>query len=592
MMMYILLSVCVLAGLGVALAAFYRPDQRRRLARVLAGIMAVVALWFLAFPPRHAVSVARSEAILLTTGYQRDTLRALLRRLGPATRVWFYAPDSGTATPAGAVAVARLGAVPEQLSALRYLHLLGAGLPAAVVPELGNIKLLWHTPPATTDFQAGAWNRRLELGQPLVVQGSYRGAIRGPVWVRLQAAGATHDSVQLPTGQGTFQLRYIPKAAGRLVATVSAGPTKQLLAAEPVPTEVLPTRPLRVLLLAATPSFELKFLRNHLAARQHAVAWRTGISRGLTQTEFSNQPATDLGRLSPALLARYDVVVADAPTLSSLGGGETQTLRTAQRTAGLGLIVLAEATTPVRSLGGATTVRILPQPATDRPQQLAWPATKALVPATLQLSSPARLLVATAGSGRPVVAAQRLGGGTVVVSVLPETYPWVLQNETATYAAYWSRLLSAAARPETAATEWQPTEPWPRAGLPVGLQLAGTARTLQPLRVSGAAGSILARLALRQDALLPEWSTATYWPARAGWQQLERPGQPAQWLYIFGSQDWQGPEALRRRAAVQPAQTTARQISAPAQVMVAWPAGWFVALFVAAAGFLWLEEKL
>jgi hypothetical protein len=592
MMFYVLLSACLLAGLGVAMAAFYRPGRRRRLARVLAGLVAVAALWLLAFPPRHSVSVARSEAILLTPGYQPDTLRALLRRLGPATCVWFYAPDSGAAVPTGANAVARLGALAEQRPALRYLHLLGAGLPAAVVPELDSIRLLWHTPPAPAGFQAAAWNRRVELGQPLVVEGRYHSAAPGPVWVRLQAVGATHDSVQLPGGSGTFQLRYTPKAAGRLVATVSAGPLRRLLATEPVPAEVLPTRPLRVLLLAATPSFELKFLRNHLAARQHAVAWRTGISRGLTQTEFSNQPATDLSRLTPALLARYDVVVTDAATLSSLAGPEAQAVRTAQRTAGLGLVVLAETTTPPRSLGGATTMRVLPQPATDRPQRLAWPATKAMVPATLQLSAPARILVGIANPARAVVAAQRLGVGTVVVSVLPETYPWVLQNETATYAAYWSRLLSAAARPEAAATEWLALEPWPRAGLPVALQLAGgAASTTRPLLVSDAAGAPLARLALRQDALLPEWSTATYWPTQSGWQQLQRPRQQAQWLYVFGAPDWQGPEALRRAAAL-PKPATITSTLEPTQRQVAWPAGWFVALFVLAAGFLWLEEKL
>jgi hypothetical protein len=591
MMFYVLLSACLLVGLGVALAAFYRPNTRRRTARLLAGLVAVGALWFLAFPPHHTVSGPRSEAILLTTGYQPDTLRALLRRLGPATRIWLYTVDSGAAVPAGAVAVARLGAVPEQLPALRYLHLLGSGLPPAVIPELGKIKLLWHRPPASTGFQAGAWNRRLELGQPLVVEGYYHSATSGPVWVRLQAAGTAHDSVRLPTGRGSFQLRYTPKAAGRLVATVSAGPLRSPAAAEPVPAEVLPTRPLRVLLLAATPSFELKFLRNHLAARQHAVAWRTGISRGLTQTEFSNQPATDISRLTPALLARYDVVVADAPALSSLAGAEAQALRTAQRTTGLGLVVLAEPTTPLRNLGGAATMRVLPQPATDRPQRLAWPAAKALVPATLQLSPPARLLVGTASPARPVAAAQRVGAGTVVVSVLPETYPWVLQNETATYAAYWSRLLSAAARPETAAAEWLATEPWPRAGLPVALQVAGNVPTRQPLLVSDATGGTLARLALRQDALLPEWSTATYWPARPGWQQLQRPGRPAQWLYIFDAQNWQGPEA-RRRAADAPTLAASGRAAAPAQVQVAWPAGWFVVLFVLAAGFLWLEEKL
>ncbi|MBC6700401.1 hypothetical protein [Hymenobacter sp. BT190] len=592
MMFYVLLSACLLLGLGIVGAAAYRPDTRRRGGRLLACIAAVAALWFLAYPPQRTIAVPRSEGILLTAGYSPDTLRALLRRLGPATRVWQYAPDSAQTT-AGVVSVARLGALQEQLPALRYLHLLGTGLPPAVLPELGPLKLLWHPPAAPAGFQAASWNHRLELGQPLLVEGSYHSPTRAPVWVRLQAAGTTHDSVRLPAGRGSFRLRYTPKTAGRLVATVSAGPTKQLLATEPVPAEVLPTRPLRVLLLGTTPSFELKFLRNHLASRQHAVAWRTGISRGLTQTEFSNQPATDLSRLTPALLSRYDVVVADAPFLSNISGVEAQTLRSAQRATGLGLVVLAEANTQPRSLGGATTMRVLSQPAApDRPQRLVWPATQALVPATLQLSSPARPLVAASRPARAVVAAQRLGAGTVVVSVLPETYPWLLQNETAAYAAYWSRLLSAAARPVAAATEWLATEPWPRAGLPVALQMAGVTKAAQPLLVSEATGVALAQLPLRQDALLPEWHTAMYWPTRTGWQQLQRPGQAAQWLYIFGSQNWQGPEALRRVAAARPWRVASYLPAIPTHVQVAWPAGWFVALFIVAAGFLWLEEKL
>ncbi len=595
MMFYVLLGACLLLALALALTASRRPDSRRRAARIMAGLVAVAALWLTAYPPHQTVAVPRAEAVLLTSNYSPDTLRTLLRRLGPATRVWRYAPDSAAAVAGNWPTVARLGALREQLPALRQLHLLGAGLPVAVVPELGPIQLVWHAPTAFHGFRAALWNRRLELGQPLLLEGFFSGATAAPVWVRLQAAGATHDSVRLPAGSGRFRLQYVPKAAGRLVASLSAGPTGQLLATEPIPAEVLPTQPLRVLLLAATPSFELKFLRNHLAARQHAVAWRAGISRGLTQTEFSNQPAASLSPLTASLLARYDVVIADAASLASLRSSETQALRIAQRTNGLGLIVLAEAATLPRNLSGTAGIGVvvLPGATLGRPQRLAWPAASAVVPATLRLPTSARMLVAAASPARPVVAAQQAGAGTTVVSVVPETYPWLLQNATAAYTSYWSRLLSAAARPAAPAAEWLANDACPRPGLPVALRLAAPAVPRRAPLVSDAAGAPLARLPLRQDPQMPEWHTATYWPISAGWQQLQRPGQAAQWLYVFGQQDWQGPEAQQRAELAKTWRTTvASPATAVAEVAVAWPVGWFVALFMLAAGFLWLEEKL
>ncbi|SHK08381.1 hypothetical protein [Hymenobacter psychrotolerans] len=599
MIFYLLLGSCLLLGLALAVAAWRRPDPRRRLPRALATVVAIGALWLMAYPPHTTRLVRQAEAILLTDQYQPDTLRALLRRLGPGTRIWRYQPDfvaTGSA-PSDTPAVARLAALAEQQPAVQRLHVLGTGLPAAVLPAPATMQLMVHAPPARTGFRTAHWNRSLALGQPLLIEGFFESASRAPVWVRLQAAGTVQDSVRLPAGQGAFRLRYTPKTAGRLVAMLSAGPTGRLVAREPVPAEVQPPRPLRVLVLAATASFELKFLKNQLAAQQHAVAWRAGISRGLTQTEFSNHSPTDLSRLSPTLLARYDVVVADAAALTSLSSSEAQALRAAQQQTGLGMVVLTDAGPTARNAFLPSTIRLVAQAGAtaERPQRLAQLPAAAVVPATLQLAGPARALISVAESARPVVAAQRLRLGTVVVSTLPETYPWLLQNKAALYNSYWSRLLTAAARPTPPASHWAALEPWPKPGLPLGLQLSAATVATRPPVAADAAGQPLARLALQQDSRLPEWSTATYWPTQAGWQQFERPGQASQWLYIFDKHDWLGPQ---QHGWAQLARTGSRlpphigATPAPQTATDAWPIGWFMALFVLAAGFLWLEEKL
>ncbi|HEX8426464.1 hypothetical protein [Hymenobacter sp.] len=594
---YALLAGCLLLALGVSVAAWRRPNTRRRAVRLLAGWLAVAGLWLTAYPPHRTVAEPQAEAILLTNGYQPDTLRALLNRFGAHTRVWRFAlggPRQPTDTPT----IASLTTLREQMPALRRLHLVGRGLPAAALPALGPVRLVPHGPPPYTGFQSTHWNHTLELGQPLLLEGYFAASTTrrpGPTWVRLQVAGAVRDSVQLPAGRGPFRLRYVPKTAGRLVATISAGPGRQLLAKEPVPVEVVAPRPLRVLLLAVTPSFELKFLKNHLAARQHAVAWRAGISRGLTQTEFRNQSTADISRLTPALLSRYDVLVTEAGVLPTLPAAEAQALQAAQRTAGLGVIVLAEPAALPATVPGRPTVRLVLQNSSlNRPQRLNWPdapAATAIAPGTLTLSGTARPLVTLAGSGAVVVAGQRVGLGNVVVSTLPETYPWLLQNAPATYESYWSRLLSAAVRPAAPTARWTLADPWPRPQLPLSLRLTGAFPAQQPT-VLGTTNAPLARLPLHQDPALPEWSTATYWPTAPGWHQLQLAGQPTHWFYVFASSDWQGPELKRRIQSAIPWLTSAAEPLPALQRTEPWPVKWFFALFVLAAGFLWLEEKL
>ena len=72
----------MLLAVGLMSWAWQRPRSRQRGLRVVATGAAVAALWLTAFPPQRAVPSRRAEAILLTEGYNVDTLQALRRRLG------------------------------------------------------------------------------------------------------------------------------------------------------------------------------------------------------------------------------------------------------------------------------------------------------------------------------------------------------------------------------------------------------------------------------------------------------------------------------------------------------------------------------
>ncbi|UOR04553.1 hypothetical protein MUN82_16590 [Hymenobacter aerilatus] len=586
---YALLFLCLLLAVGLSVAAWRRPNRQRLVLRLVAGLVAAAALWLIAYPPTRAVPGSRQQAILLMPGYQPDSLQAVLRQLGEGTQLWRYGAAPTPDTPT----LHSLVALREQLPHLRQLHVLGRGLPSDAAVVTDSLHLIRHGSAATTGFRSAQWPRQLALGKELQVNGSFVAAgDKTPVWVGLSAAGKTRDSVQLKGGRGAFRLRYAPKATGLAEYELWVRRGMQLVAHEPVPVEVTTVSPLRVLLLTTTPGFEFNFLKNYLGTQQHRVALRTQVSKGLTQTAFLNQPTHNLSRLTPALLARYDVVVADNGTLTSLASAEAQAVRVAVQNQGVGLLLLAEPGALPRALPGRAAFSLLPRPTgADLPQPVRWPnapsSLAAPLAAELRLQSGSAAL-ATDARQRPVVGVARVGLGHVVVSTLAATYPWQLQTTAAAgYAAFWSRLLAAAARPAPATAQWQVVETWPRPHQPTTLRLESTTLPTAPPIVTTAQQPAV-RLPLQQDTRLPEWATGQFWPATAGWHQVQGPGTTRQWFYVFAPTAWQAAEPEAYLAST----TVATDNLPPATTRQPWPVGWFVALFVLAAGTLWLEEKL
>ncbi|WP_055562754.1 hypothetical protein [Hymenobacter sp. AT01-02] len=572
------------------------PDNRWRYGRLLAGLLAGAGLWLLAFPPTHHVPRATNEALVLTDGYSPDTLRRLLRQLGPGTALWRYPATASPDTPA----LTNLAVLRHQVPALRQVHVLGQGLPAADLPDLGTIQLITHGAKPGAGFRHATWARRPEVGQPWVAEGWFDniGLPAGPVWVRLRAAGALRDSVQLPTGKGSFRVSFRPKTPGQAVYELDARPSAQAsqLQTEPLPVEILPSRPLRVLLLAATPSFEFRFLKNYLAKQRHAVSLRTGLSRGLTQTEFLNQKAADLTRLNASLLSHTDVVVADAASVSALSGAEAGALRAALQEGQAGVLLLADSPTLPRALPARSAFALEMRfgAAAQQPQVVRWAGATdratALVPALLRSTSAAKSLVTTT-QNQAVAAARRVGQGQVVVTTLTETFPWMLQGNATTYGAYWSQLLSAAAPTLSPTGTITAEQAWPRPNAPLTLRLSGTTQAL----VVTPPGGQPVRVAPHQDVHIPDWATATYWPTTSGWHRFSS-GAATSWVYVYSPTQWMTPHLQTQQAAAaawaaQPTQVSNAVLPA-STTSVPWSRWWGFVLFLLGAGFLWLEEKL
>jgi hypothetical protein len=162
------------------------------------------------------------------------------------------------------------------------------------------------------------------------------------------------------------------------------------------------------------------------------------------------------------------------------------------------------------------------------------------------------------------------------------SYRWALQGQETAYGAFWSQLLVAATPPPALAATWQLASRWPRPQYPLALRLSGALPAPNALpTVRPLASRAAVELALAQDLRLPEWSTAQYWP------------RTAYNFFVFDSAAWRGPElAERQQALLQHLGTYKPSNSAAGTVQEPWPAMWFLGLFLLAAGFIWLEEKL
>jgi hypothetical protein len=592
---YIILIGCLLLGAGLLAAAWRRPDQRRRGPRLLASALLPIALWLVVYPPSRSVPFTQAAGILLTEGYNPDTLRQLRQHLGAGTPVWSYAVPA----PIGARPLRSLLSLAERRPPLRQLHLLGLGLPAANLPALAQLPIKQHQSPPFSGFREAQWSPALRLGQSLEVAGAVALPVgKVPAWVSLRLAGAARDSVRLPAAGGAFRLRAVPKVAGLIQAELILRQAGRVVATEPVPISVAPAEHPAVLLLAATPSFEFKFLKNNLAAQGRAVALRTTVSRGLVQTEVLNQAAQSLDHLTPALLARYSLAVADAGALATLPTAENQALQAAVRAGRLGLIVLAEAAPLPAGVPARAAFGVLAQPSigTASPQPLTWaeaPAgLRAPLPARLKTSAALRPL-ATGAGGVLAAASSRVGLGIVVVSTVTETFRWALSGQELAYTSFWSRLLDAATPPPSAVATWQLATRWPRPQYPLELRLTGTTLPAAALpSVRPLAGGPAAQLPLRQDIRLPEWRTAQYWPSHPGWHEVQGPGRVRYAFFVFDSAAWRGPELTERQQALAHRAVRVASLGAVSTMQQQWPGGWVFAIFLLVASFSWLEEKL
>ncbi|MHA6246298.1 hypothetical protein ACXYMU_00050 [Pontibacter sp. CAU 1760] len=577
--------------------AWRRPNRQRLALRLLASAVAGISLVGLVFPPSVQHAISPGTAILLTEGYNPDTLKHLLNQVTAAPQVYSYHTAAKDATPLESLYLLR-----QKQPGLRQVHVLGYGLQEPELQALEGMQLRAHLPDMPTGITAVHWPENVVLGEAVEVAGRYKNEGDSKVKLFLQAAGQSRDSVEVVADStARFTLAYTPKVAGKFTYALTSRTGEKTDTLGLVPVRVQPVQELGVLLLASSPLFEFRFLKNHLAGLQHRVALRITISKDLRQQEWLNMPRINLDRLTPALLQKFDVVVTEPEALQQLSGGERSALQRAVTDEGLGVLTITNNPTANRStaLFKDFQTKKLSQQDT-RNTRASW-AGKTAVPV---VAAPYTLLPGAAITGfvtesqdRLLAGTTRAGWGTIALSLVPQTFAWKLEGQEEVYASYWANLLSAVARREVQEKFWQLASPQvPHPHQPLTLTLTDyTAASIPPTTVTSMADSTTVSLPLAQHPFQPAQFSGTFWPRRNGWYQVKAEGMPPYQFLVQDSTDWHFTTLQARRQATE-AFLTRQSVAPVSDAAIAYedkPISllWFFALFVLSSGFLWLEEK-
>ncbi|MBC7722846.1 MAG: hypothetical protein H7068_12535 [Pedobacter sp.] len=558
-----------------------RPLKLRLWWRIIASIIAIICLACLAidiaYTTNKKLNINGKKLLLLTDGYDKDNLTNFITK---------------NQQQVDTVSINQLSQT--ILKNFATLDILGYGLDEADLQLLNNQPINFLPSKILSGIVHINWKRQLHIGENLMVQGTYNNTKNKPATIYLNAFGDNIDSTTIkPLTQQIFQLQTIPKHNIRAVYSVIVTAKKDTLENNPLPFEVQATNPLKVLLLASSPNFENKFLKNWLYENNYAVATRTSVSKGKFEQSFSNIKKIGLDKLSPSILQQFDVLIADADELQAIEKNELSTIKNQVEQNGLGLIVQLDSIDNNATFYNKIFPVITATNQDKKETQLQFSNTNT----SLQIEQPhyikpqpnTQILVKNI-TQNSLASMALFGTGKMVATTLNNTYSLVLQNKENNYSQLWTLLLQKVAKKALEEDNWTVNPEMPHINQQTTLSLETiTAPTF------GLVGTT--KIYLKQNQDLPfEWN-GTYWPLKSGWHTVSSPNNNIKYWYVFNPNDWPNVAASQRVNATKlyalQHSIQIEKIIQPLQALkVVIPKIIFFLLFFLAASFLWLERKL
>ena len=603
------LALAFLVLWGTSYLEIRRVNRKRLVWRLIANGAATLSLLAMALQPQWLSTAPAISALLITPGTDRQVIKSLVDSLHTASQVLVLeanAPNQWKALFPNFQIVPDAAYLKRHYPEINFLHIAGHGLHEYDWNELDSMQIQPHFSPLPLGIKHLYWPRELVAGQTLHVQGTLAGLNNLHAQLYLIDPGGGSDSVKISgTNEAQFKLALTPPGDGKfLYAFQLKGSDGKILLQEPLAVVVAKPQPLKILALTGTASFETKYLKSWASQNQNGLALRTAISRERYRFEFLNRPPSDLSRVTASLLRQFDLVLLDGKTLRVLNATERQALRIAVAQEGLGVLILPDETVFEKNAPNDFFLNFAFEAFPDLEQRTVkprWPEQQhfdmTAIPAEPFAIKPAwgmQPLIADEME-RLLAACYHRGIGLIGLSLIRDSYRWVLEGNPQLHAAYWSHLLSPLARRDYGKERWNLP-----AAKPVivdqPLELTVETGAPSPLGVVTAESSAADSIYLQQDAQEPRRWHATFWPRQAGWYQVALIGGEPRWFYVYEKTNWHTWQAAQKINATQQQAARYANLPAPRRETISRRAqpislfGFFAAFLISCV-FLWIENK-
>lgn len=601
------IALAFLLLMGTSYWEIRRANRKRLVWRLIANGAAILALLAMALQPQWLSTAQAISALLITPAADPQTVNSLTDSLYATSKVLAFGEEAR-----GETLFPNLENIPDaaylkrHYPEINFLHVVGHGLNEYDWEVLDSIQIQPHLSSLPLGIKYLYWPRELAVGQTLQIQGMLAGLHNETYSLYLTDPGGVVDSVKIVgPNEARFKLGATPHANGKFLYGVSLkSSTGKVLFAERLDVVVTKPQPRKILVLANTVSFETKYLKNWASQNQNVLAMRTAISRERYRFEFLNRPPIDLSRITAALLRQFDLVLLDGKTLRVLNAVEQQVLRTAVTQEGLGVLILLDETVFENNSPNDFFLNFEFEAFADLDQRSVkpqWPEQgnleMAAIPAEPFAMKPTWGMqpLITDEMARLLAGAYHRGSGLIGLSLIRDSYRWVLEGNPQLHAAYWSHLLSALARKDYHKARWNiPTSKPLLIDQPLDLTVETS--TTSPVGVVKTESGAPDSLYLQQAIMEAQRWHATFWPRQAGWHQVALAGGEPRWFYVYEKTNWQTWQAAQKINATQ--QHAARYANLPAQrrEMISARARpiamfWFFVIFLLGSGYLWVERK-
>lgn len=585
--------ICILLFIITVWLEYRRSNGSRLIWRIIVSLIAIAALACLALPVTYQGKNSingGSDAALLTPGYHTDSLSHT------GAKLIFTTDKDVLKTYPKAIFLNTLQDLNTNYPAIKQLHILGYGLDDDYLKQLDKIPVVFHAPPTAGGILAVNWQKQLKAGELFQVQGKFNNTSSKSVRLLFKGLNTPLDSVNIPAGKITgFELTTVPKTPGNITYDLLAIDGKDTIENESVPVIIERTQQVKILILAASPGFETRFLKNWLSQNGYAVAVRETISKDKISEDFINTEKQSLAHLSAALLNKFDVVIGDLSALKALNSSESSTLRQQVSQSGLGVIIRSDSLTKeiswlqnnfkVTTYASKTQLTV---PLVIQDQKFKT-APLNIDPSYISNNNNVQNLVLDL-QNHILASSAIYGTGKLVYTTLHNTYTWQLAGNNKDYTALWSILISKAARKLPPEQSFTVESAIPAAEAPVQLQIQSSSAPVQ-LSVNNIPVSAV------QNVVIPyEWKF-DYWPENPGWQQTILNKKVINSWYLYQKDKWTPLKYASRGEKTQHyLDKRAKSLSVTKQIQnltsIAIPKTYFYLALIAACAFLWIERKL